>query len=136
MKLIYKIWLRDDSGRAFGEGPYRLLKGVELTGSLLQAAADMGMAYTKARRIILCCERTLGFALTHRKVGGASGGGSEVTPQAFELMSAYESLRAEVEDAIGEAYMRHFGQLIPVRVRLHKTVTRKRGAKDRAGTHG
>jgi molybdate transport system regulatory protein len=115
MKLAYNICLENDRGRAFGEGPYRLLKGIEMTGSLWDAAVGMGMAYSKARRVMECCERTLGFALTRRKKGGASGGGSEVTAQAVELTRAYESLRTEIEDVIGEAYKRHFGQSLEVR---------------------
>ena len=37
MRLLYKIWL-DHRGRAFGDGPARLLDGVEEWGSLRKAA--------------------------------------------------------------------------------------------------
>jgi molybdate transport system regulatory protein len=124
-KLIYRIWLENSGGKAFGEGPYRLLKGIELTGSLWDAAAGMGMAYSKARRVIQGCEQSLGFSLTHRQVGGASGGSSEVTPQAVELMRAYEALRAEVEAAIAEAYARHFGESVQVHVFVTPAQKRK-----------
>ena len=115
MKLVYKIWLENDGGRTFGEGPYLLLKGVETTGSLRDAAAGTGMAYSKARRILECCERSLGFALIIRRRGARPfGGGSAVTAEAVELMRAYEPLRAEIETAVGEVYKRHFGQSIPI----------------------
>lgn len=127
MKVVYKIWL-DNDGRAFGEGPYRLLKGVEGTGSLLQAAAALGMAYSKARRLITCCERSLGFALTTRKAGGVSGGGAKVTDDAAELMRKYEKLRAQAEEAIGERYRKHFGEQIEVQ--FCGTVAHKRGRKE------
>ncbi len=129
MKLTYKIWLQAGEGRAFGEGPYRLLKGVELTGSLWEAAAVMGMAYSKARRVIAGCERALGFAVTRRRAGGVAGGGSEVTARAAELMRAYEQLRSEIEDAIGEAYKKHFGH--STQVQFYTTVPRKRGVRKR-----
>ena len=122
MKVVYKIWL-DNNGTAFGEGPYRLLKGVEKTGSLWKAAAALDMAYSKARRIISCCERSLGFALTTRQAGGVSGGGSKVTPEAAELMKKYEALRADVADVLGETYRKHFGESVPVQfcaVTIHK----------------
>jgi molybdate transport system regulatory protein len=115
MKLVYKIWLNNNDGRAFGEGPYRLLKGVELTGSLKKSAAVMGMAYSKARRVTECCERNLGFALLERKRGGPSGGGgSEVTAEAVGLMREYELIRAETEKAIAGAYKKHFGESVEV----------------------
>jgi molybdate transport system regulatory protein len=131
MKLIYKIWLEDGDSIAFGEGLYRLLIGIEATGSLLDAAAGMGMAYSKARRIIKSCEFSLGFALTTRKIGGISGGGSEVTADAIKLMRVYETLRAEVEDALGEVYKKHFGQSI--KVEFYTMTANKRGKKKPAG---
>ena len=127
MKVIYKVWIEQDGGTAFGEGPYHLLKGVEETGSLWKAAAAMGMAYSKARRIMSCCEKSLGFALTYRKIGGVLGGGSELTPKAADLMRTYEGLRAEMEAALGEAYRKHFGE--PVEVQVYRMVTKKRGGK-------
>ena len=130
MKLVYKIWLMNDIGRTFGEGPYLLLKGVERTGSLKEAAARTGMAYSKARRVMECCERSLGFALTVRKKGGVTGGGSEVTAEAAELMNAYESLRTEIEEAIGRTYEKHFGHEVPVE--FHKMITQKRGPPEEA----
>jgi len=126
MKVIFKMWL-DSGGRAFGEGPYRLLKGVEETGSLWKAAAALEMAYSKARRIIACCERNLGFVLITRKAGGVSGGGSKVTPEAIELMGKYERVRAQIEDALRKTYAKHFGE--PAEVQFYETVVRKRGRK-------
>ena len=90
MKVIYKVWIDHNGGTAFGEGPYQLLKGVEKTGSLWKAAAAMGMAYSKARRIMSCCEKSLGFALTYRKIGGVLGGGSGADPQGSR---SYEDVR-------------------------------------------
>ncbi len=127
MKVIYKMWLEQNGGRIFGEGPYRLLKGIERTGSLLGAANSMGLAYNKARRVITGCERRLGFPLTRRKAGGVSGGGSKLTPEAAELMKRHETLCAEIEDAIGSLYKKHFGQ--SAQVQFYAAISRKRGGK-------
>lgn len=124
MKLVYKIWVDKDGDKAFGEGPYLLLKGVQVTGSLREAAFGLGMAYSKARRIIAKGEKTLGFLLTRKKIGGVSGGGSEVTKEGAKVMAAYEKLRSDVEKAIGKVYAKHFGR--PVEVQFCKIVTRKR----------
>lgn len=49
MKPMAKVYLLDEDGeRFFGEGPYRLLTEIRSAGSLRQAAASQGMAYTKA----------------------------------------------------------------------------------------
>ena len=108
MKIMYKVWL-DCDGKAFGEGPDRLLQRVETTGSLHKAAAEMKMSYRKAWLMLRAMEQRLGFALLERKVGGVSGGGSQLTPAAREIMKRYEAFRKEVEGALQEIYTRHFG---------------------------
>ena len=108
MKIMYKVWL-DCDGKAFGEGPDRLLQRVETTGSLHKAAAEMKMSYRKAWLMLRAMEQRLGFTLLERKVGGVSGGGSQLTPAAREIMKRYEAFRKEVEGALQEIYTRHFG---------------------------
>ena len=109
MKVAYKVWL-DKNGKAFGDGPYELLRWVEKTKSLHRAANQMGMAYSKAWRLIRTMEEKLGFVLLERKAGGKSGGGSRVTPNAKELMEHYEKFRKDVEDGMQKFYKKHFGE--------------------------
>lgn len=107
MRLMYKLWL-DYGGRAFGDGPARLLSGVEHTGSLRKAAQELGMSYNKAWRILHAAEERLGFALLDRSVGGSLGGGSHLTPQARDLVERYEATAAEAEEALDGVFRRHF----------------------------
>ena len=47
MRAVTKITFLDDNNeKFFGEGPARLLHGIEAAGSLRAAAMSMGMAYT------------------------------------------------------------------------------------------
>ena len=73
MKLAYKVWL-DNDGKAFGEGPYALLKYVRETGSLHQAAAQMGMSYRKAWLTIRASEQRLGFLCLRGPLGESPAG--------------------------------------------------------------
>ena len=94
MEAVTRIVFVDDSReKFFGEGPYRLLLAVEQTGSLHGAAGSMGMAYSKAMKLIRRAESVLGFPLTMRTAGGASGGGSRLTDGAREFMQTYEQYR-------------------------------------------
>jgi len=106
-KVAYKIWL-DNNGKAFGDGPYELLRRVEKRMSLHQAASQMGMSYSKAWRLVRTLEERLGFALLVRKTGGRCGGGSQVTPMAKDLMKNYARFQKDVKHAIGRIYERHF----------------------------
>ena len=108
MKVACKIWL-DDHGKVFGEGPYELLRRVEETNSLHEAASQMRMSYSKAWKLIRTLEKRLGFLLLDRKVGGLSGGGSQVTSKGKELMKRYELFEKEAREAVDKAYQRHFG---------------------------
>lgn len=110
MKVGFKIWI-DHHGKAFGDGPYELLKRVERTRSLHQAAIQMKMSYSKAWRLLRTMEKRLGMPLLRRKVGGASGGGSQLTMEAKELMARYEPFRRETKRAIEKIFHRHFYSL-------------------------
>lgn len=110
MRIAYKVWL-DSDGKAFGEGPYQLLRHVERMGSLYKAAAEMGMSYSKAWRLIGKLEKRLNFRLLERYIGGASGGGSLVTPKARDLLGRYEKFRKDVDRVLEKTYKKHFGSL-------------------------
>lgn len=108
LKIAYKVWL-DNNGKAFGEGPYQLLKHIETTGSLHQAAIEMKMSYRKAWTTLKAIETKLGFPLLERKVGGIAGGGSHITESGRNMMRRYEEFRSEVEDTLEKIYQKHFG---------------------------
>ena len=76
MKPALRVMLCDDAGeRFFGEGPCRLLHLIEETSSLRSAAAQMGLSYSKAQRLVQHAAKELGFALTCKTIGGRGGGG-------------------------------------------------------------
>jgi molybdate transport system regulatory protein len=109
MKIAYKIWL-DSNGKAFGDGPYELLRRVHKTHSLHQAAFQMGMSYSKAWYLIRTLEERLGFVLLKRKTGGRSGGGSQLTSEAIGLMEQYGKFRKEAEGTLKTIFRKHFGK--------------------------
>ncbi len=96
--------LGDDGRRVFGPGPVDLLERVGELGSLRAAAIEMGMAYTKATRLVHDAERAFGFALTERTVGGSGGGGSRLTAEARELIGRYRAFERTSRAALSAAY--------------------------------
>ena len=87
MKAITRIlFLDDQEQKFFGEGPCRLLRAVEETGSLRAATMQMDMAYTKALKLLKNAENALGYPLTMRISGGRDGGGSRLTPAGEEWL--------------------------------------------------
>jgi len=110
IKAASKIWLRKKNDKVFGHGPCELLKRVENTDSLHQAARQMGMSYNKAWRLIRLMERRLGFPLLEKQVGGFSGGGSQLTSEAKDLVERYERFETDSIKAVEKVYQKHFGQ--------------------------
>ena len=112
MKPVTKITLTDDNGiKFFGEGPCRLLRGVEKTGSLRAAAMEMEMAYTKASKLLKQAESALGFPLTTRSAGGKDGGGSVLTPEGKALLQQYEAYRDACIKANQALYRQYFPKI-------------------------
>ena len=109
MKAITKIiFLNDQGEKFFGEGPARVLRGVEKTGSLRAAAGEMNMAYTKALRLMKHAEAALGLALIDRVAGGKDGGGSRLTAMGKEWLCRYEQYRDACIQANRRLYLEFF----------------------------
>lgn len=104
-QLSLRLYRTDKS---FGPGPMRLLQGVRETGSLHRAAEQMGMAYSKAWTLLRHLEEEWGFSLLERQAGGAHGGFSRLTDQGADLLTRYEAMLHEVEQAAEQAFARHF----------------------------
>lgn len=98
-----KITIDSPSGKSasvFGPGIAALCRGVEETGSLNAAAKDMGMAYSKAWRIIKDTEDALGVQLLIRD--GARG--STLTEEGAKLVAAYDKLDQRAQELTTRLY--------------------------------
>lgn len=84
----------------FGKGIANLCAGVRDKGSLYAAAKAMGMAYSKAWRIIKCTEESLGLELLIRD--GAHG--SELTREGSKLLDVYLGIEKELSKKAMELY--------------------------------
>lgn len=90
---------------AFGGGCAALLEGVADEGSLNRAAKRMGMAYSKAWRIVREAEAHLDCELLTRD--GARG--SRLTPEGERTLKGYRELQREVDELIA----RRLRELLP-----------------------
>ena len=93
-----------ESGSLFGRGIASLCLGVRETGSLNAAAKGMGMAYSKAWRIIKDTEAARDLQLLNRD--GAHG--SDLTEAGNKLLDTYlaieEKLQKEAEELFEAAF--------------------------------
>lgn len=79
---------------ALGKGVVELCDRVDQLGSLNKAASSMGMAYSKAWRIVKHAEEVFGFAFLERK--GAQG--STLTVEGRELIFMYHAIDKRLQE--------------------------------------
>ncbi len=91
-----------------GLGVVKLCERVQEFGSLNKAAADMGMAYSKAWRIIKNTEEGLGLSLFVRQ--GARG--SHLTPEAEALIALYRRIELETSECANRVLRDSLEELI------------------------
>jgi molybdate transport system regulatory protein len=94
------IRLRIDFGPASSVGPGKivLLEQIARTGSLSHAARELGMSYSRAWQLLDDLNHSCNEAVATASVGGAGGGGVQLTSFGEELIAAYRDVeRASLE---------------------------------------
>lgn len=94
--------------RNFGPGTARLMQLVEQTGSLSAACKAMGMAYSKAWKIVKQAEVDLGFALMEGSRGGESGGHTILTEDGKEFLNRYLRFTVNAEAVLDQLFEQCF----------------------------
>lgn len=111
MKCKVKVRLYDENDvKFFGKGVEQLLGFIDQEGSLNLASKKMGIAYSKAWKILHVAEEGLGFELLKKKSGGRHGGGSTLTPQGREFLEKYQAFEREIWESSDVIYQKYFGQ--------------------------
>lgn len=85
-----------------GVGKISLLEAIARTGSLSQAARDIGMSYRRAWLLIDSMNADFDTRVISATVGGSGGGGAQLTPFGRELVQAYRNLEARLAPLAAE----------------------------------
>ena len=86
------VWLEVDGKVAFSRWRAELLLAVDRTGSISAAAQAMNIQYRLAWQRIHEMEERLGVSLVEPRIGGKGGGGSDLTPLAYDLIERFEQM--------------------------------------------
>lgn len=107
MKAVTHVVLYENNLKFFGEGPRRLLHGIEKKGSLRAAALEMNLSYSKALIMLKRAEEALGFPLTEKIIGGKGGGGSHLTEKGKIFLEKFD----KYQEACCETNSRIFNEI-------------------------
>jgi len=81
---------------AFGPGQAELLAALENTGSLTEAAVQLGMSYMRAWPLVKSINRSFRKQVVKTMRGGVKGGGgTRLTPTGREVLALYRQMDAK-----------------------------------------
>ena len=94
--LHAKVWLEVGGQVALSDWRVRLLEAIEETGSIARAAQELVVPYRTAWYKLRQIDGRLGIRLLDTQSGGATGGGSRLTPEARELVDRFRRASAGI----------------------------------------
>lgn len=103
------LWIEGEEKRFLGPGRVELLERIADTGSINQAAKQMGMSYKKAWEMVNSLNSQVSTPLVMTQTGGEKGGGAVITDEAKQLIRYYHLLRKRFE-AFLEAESKQLGE--------------------------
>jgi len=89
--LKLKIWLERDGAFIISDGRAKLLRKVKDSGSLAEAAREMGMSYRHAWGILHRIAQNAGGDVVDSVRGGKEGGETKLTPLGEEVLREFEN---------------------------------------------
>lgn len=99
MEPRLKVWVESEQGKLLlSDYRVRLLQAVAVTGSLAEAATEMGLSYRRAWGKLREIEMNLGVKLLESSVGGAGGGSSRLTGEGEQLVRQFLRFRRALTD--------------------------------------
>jgi len=85
---------------AFGPGKADLLEQIAATGTITDAAKELGMSYMRAWSLVKSMDRGFGEPLVRKVRGGNARGGAELSSTGRDVLRLYRDLEARASAAI------------------------------------
>jgi len=98
MEIKFKIWLEEDGLPILSLGKYELLREIEKTGSIKEAAENLGLPYKKAHIYVKLLEERLGCRIVRRE----RGRGTTLTDKGKKLLELYDRIIKECQKKVKE----------------------------------
>ena len=107
-----KLWLESGGEPALCPFLSEMLKAVDETGSIKEAAETVGRSYRFVWSRIKEAERAAGATLVETHVGGRDTNRSELTPLARDLVQTFDALRDEISRLVEGTYSRQLKDIL------------------------
>ena len=87
-----------------GPGKIALLEAIHRTGSLSQAARDLGMSYRRGWQLLSSLNASFREPIVTTATGGRGGGGARVTTFGRELVNRYRAFENDAQSRAARAF--------------------------------
>ena len=87
-----------------GPGKIALLEAIHRTGSLSQAARDLGMSYRRGWQLLWSLNTSFRVPVVVTATGGRGGGGARITPFGRELIGCYRAFEHDAQTRAVKAF--------------------------------
>lgn len=108
MQPKFNVWLEADGNVVLSPWRVQLLETIAATGSISAAAKQLDLPYRRAWEKVQEIERGLGTPVLVTAVGGAGGGGAQLTPAAQQAIAQFYAFTAGLEQEIQRRYAAAF----------------------------
>ena len=104
MEPRFNLWIEHNGTVVLSEWRVKLLEAIDQSGSISRAAEMMKVTYHRAWEKLHEMEQGLGYKIVDAQVGGAGGGGAELTAQGRELIKKFRAFSQGLSDQIDERF--------------------------------
>ena len=111
MEPKFNLWIEHNGVVVLSEWRVKLLEAIDQTGSISRAAEHMKVTYHRAWEKLHEMEEGLGYKLLDAQVGGAGGGGAELTDRARDLVKRFRAFEQGLHDEIDDRFEATFASL-------------------------
>ena len=108
MEPKFNLWIEHNGVVVLSEWRVKLLEAIDQTGSISRAAERMKVTYHRAWEKLHEMEEGLGYKLLDAQVGGAGGGGAELTDKGRDLIKRFRKLDQGLSDEIDQRFEESF----------------------------
>ena len=102
--LTTKIRILQGVVFAFGPGKADLLEAIGRRGSVVGAGQEMGLSYSKTRRLVDEMNASFRSPLVETARGGSSHGGASVTALGREALNVFRAMERHADAAVAEDF--------------------------------
>ena len=104
LKPRSKLWIEKDGQYAFGGGIAQVLRAIQETGSIKQAAARLNQSYRYMWGKVRETEKTLGIPLIRTTMGGQNKERAQLTEFAKGIVGPYLRMEITINKHLNNAF--------------------------------